>query len=148
MRRRRSSLRTVDFLEEVKKVEKVEKVVALTKARCNFVKDLWANTDYFFIAPTEYDEKTRSKRWKENSPQDMKELVEFISTLEDFSAHNAEQAVMQWIADNGKHTGQVMNAFRLCVVGEGKGPHMFDITEFIGKEETIRRVNVAIEALS
>jgi glutamyl-tRNA synthetase len=127
--------------------EKVEKVVALTKARCNFVKDLWANCDYFFVAPTSYDEKTRAKRWKENSPEDMRALGEFLATLEDFSAHNAEQAVMQWIADNGKHTGQVMNAFRLCIVGEGKGPHMFDITEFIGKEETLRRLEVAIEAL-
>ena len=74
-------------------------------------------------------------------------LAEFLNGLEDFSSQNQETAVMAWIAENGYHTGNIMNAFRLALVGEGKGPHMFDISSIIGKEETIARLKRAVEVL-
>jgi glutamyl-tRNA synthetase len=68
--------------------------------------------------------------------------------MEDFSAENQERIIMKWIEDNRYHTGNVMNAFRLALVGEGKGPHIFDITVLLGKEETLRRLRKAIERIS
>jgi hypothetical protein len=78
----------------------------------------------------------------------MKELVALLEAMDDFSSENCEKIVLGWIADNGYHLGNVMNAFRLTVVGECKGPHMFDITTLIGKEETIARINKAVERLA
>lgn len=126
-------------------IETVAKVVGMMKSRVSFVKELWDTCRFFFVAPTEYDEKTRKKRWKEESPKQMAELADVIAGIDDFSIENQEKVVMKWIEDKGYNTGVIMNAFRLAIVGEGKGPHMFDITEVIGKEETIARLKRAIE---
>lgn len=125
--------------------EYITRAVAMVKDRVNFVRDLWDVTRFFFIAPAEYEEKAVKKRWKEDSPAVMTELVEVLRGLEDFSCAAAEPAVLGWITDKGYHMGNVMNAFRLTVVGECKGPHMFDITELIGKEETVKRVLAGVE---
>ena len=87
------------------------------------------------------------KRWKEYSPQQMSELRDVLKSLDDFSLESQEQAVMSWIEEKEYKLGDVMNAFRLCLVGEGKGPGMFDISAFLGKSETLRRLDAAIEAL-
>jgi glutamyl-tRNA synthetase len=123
-------------------------VVGMTKVRCNFISDFWAQIKFFFEAPTEYDAKTVQKRWKATSAADMQALATVLEGIEDFSAANSEQVVMAWITENGLHMGNIMNAFRLCIVGEGKGPHMFDITAIIGKEETLSRLEKAVNKLA
>ena len=128
-------------------MDTVVTVVGLMKERVSFVKELWDTCKFFFVAPTEYDEKTRKKRWKEDSADRMKELAGVLEALEDFSAENQEKVVMQWIADKEYHMGNIMNAFRLTLVGEGKGPHIFDITKVLGKEETLKRIAKAVEVL-
>lgn len=75
----------------------------------------------------------------------MNELIAQLETLPDFSAKPSEEVILKWITDNGYHMGNVMNAFRLAVVGECKGPHMFEITELMGREKTIERIKKAIE---
>ncbi len=124
--------------------EYITRAVSMVKDRVNFVRDLWDVTSFLFVAPTEYEEKAVKKRWKEDSPAVMNELVEVLQSLDDFSCAAAEPAVLGWITEKGYHMGNVMNAFRLTVVGECKGPHMFDITELIGKEETVKRVLAGI----
>lgn len=128
-------------------MEKVEKVVGLVKERVHFINELWDQSFFFFVAPTTYDEKTVQKRWKEETPEQMRQLAELLDRTDDFSAKNQEQTVMDWIQQNQLHTGNVMNAFRLAIVGAGKGPHMFDITEVIGKEGTLHRLEQAISTL-
>ncbi len=128
-------------------MDKVVTVVGLMKDRVSFVKDLWETCKFFFVAPTEYDEKTRKKRWKEDSPERMLELADFLEGLDDFSVEGQEKATMAWIEEKGYHLGNIMNAFRLTLVGEGKGPHMFDISGVLGKEETLRRIRRAVEVL-
>ena len=128
-------------------LDKVVTIVGLVKNRVNFVKELWDNCHYFFIAPTEYDEKTVKKRWKEDSAKQMTELMEVLRGVDDFSIEGQEKIVMAWIEAQGYKTGDIMNAFRLTLVGEGKGPHMFDISWVLGKEETLRRMQRAIEVL-
>ena len=125
----------------------VETVVGLVKERVSFVKELWDQSFFFFQAPVTYDEKVVNKRWKEESPTQMAELVEILKGIEDFSAHNQEEVVKAWIESKGYHLGNIMNAFRLAVVGESKGPHMFDITATIGKNETIARLEKAIKEI-
>lgn len=127
--------------------ERVKEVVHMMKDRVNFVKELWPLCSFFFIAPTSYDEKTVKKRWKPYSTQQMTELIEVLKGIDDFSVEGQEPIVEQWIADNGYKMGDIMNAFRLTLVGVGKGPGMFDISAFLGKEETIKRLRKAIEVL-
>ena len=128
-------------------MERVTDVVRMMKDRVSFVKELWPLCSFFFIPPTEYDEKTRKKRWKEYSAHQMTELSQVLAGIDDFSIEGQEPIVMQWVEDKGYKLGDVMNAFRLCLVGEGKGPGMFDITAFLGKEETLCRLQRAIEVL-
>lgn len=127
--------------------EYIARAVSMVKSRINFVNDLWANAKFFFVAPTEYEAKSVKKRWTEGMPEIMGKLAELLGTLESFVSADAEAVVLKWIEDNGYHLGNVMNAFRLAVVGECKGPHMFDITELLGADETIRRIKVAIEKI-
>lgn len=128
-------------------IERVTEVVRMMKDRVSFVKELWPLCSFFFVAPTSYDEKTAKKRWKDYSPQQMTELRELLAGLEDFSLEAQETAVHAWIESKEYKLGDVMNAWRLCLVGEGKGPGMFDISAFLGKEETLRRLDAAIQTL-
>lgn len=128
-------------------LERITKVVGLMKSRVNFVKELWPLCSFFFEAPTEYDEKTIRKRWKENSAQVMTELVDVLEGIDDFSIEGQEPIVEKWIEEKEYKLGDVMNAFRLTLVGEGKGPGMFDISAFLGKAETLKRLRKAVEVL-
>ena len=119
----------------------------LVKGRAELLPDLWTQADFFFKAPESYAEKDVRKRWKEDTPQIMEQLIGVLESLEDFSSAAAEPVVLGWITDNGYHMGNVMNAFRLAVVGRCTGPHMFDITELIGRPETIRRLRRAIDSI-
>ena len=128
-------------------METVARIVALVKGRINFVKDLWDQSKFFFEAPQSYNEKDVRKRWKEGTAEIMGELITVLEGIEDFTSAPSEKIVLDWIASKEYHLGNVMNAFRLTVVGECKGPHMFDITEILGKEETVKRIKQGIEQI-
>ena len=128
-------------------MESVVRVVGLMKGRVNFVKELWPLCSFFFVAPTTYDEKTAKKRWKDFSARQMSELAALLETLSDFSMAAQEEAVNAWLAENDYKMGDVMNAWRLTLVGEGKGPHMYEISSFLGQAETLKRMRRAIEIL-
>ena len=125
--------------------EYVGKAANLVKGRVNLAPELWDNAYFFFKAPETYDEKSIKKRWTEDMPSIMLELSEFLDNYDDFTDPGIEEAVLSWIAEKGYHLGNVMNAFRLTVVGECKGPHMFDIIALLGKEETLRRIRKGVE---
>ncbi len=127
---------------------KVAKVIGLTKDRVNFVSELWEQVNFFFVAPTEYDEKSLKKRWKEDSPKHMTEMLALLEVHEDWSAEGLDNLIMPWIAAKEYGVGIVMNAFRICLVGAARGPHIWNITDVLGKKETLRRVQIALEKLS
>lgn len=102
-------------------MNRIRAVVTMMKDRVSFVRELWPLCSFFFIPPVEYDEKTVRKRWKENSAQVMGELADLLEGLDDFSLEHQEQVVMAWVESKGYKLGDVMNAFRLTLVGEGKG---------------------------
>ena len=134
-------------------LERITEVCAMMKDRVSFVKELWPLCSFFFEAPTAYDEKTAKKRWKTDgeqqpsSAQQMTELMQVLEGIDDFSLENQERIVHAWIEQKEYKLGAIMNAWRLTLVGEGKGPGMFDISAFLGKEETLRRMQRAIEVL-
>ncbi len=128
--------------------DKLKYIVSLVKERITFPADLWEQASFFFEAPTAYDEKSLKKRWKEESPQCLRELVEVLKGIDDYSKVNEnEQLVLDWVASKGYNLGTVMNSFRITLVGAAKGPHIFNIIDILGKEETIARVNRALEVI-
>ena len=124
--------------------EYIQKAVGMVKDRINFVRDLWQHAGFFFKAPTEYEEKSVRKRWNENTPDYLTQIMGWLRELPSPSAADAEQPVLDRIKANEWHMGNVMNALRLAVVGECKGPHMFDIMELLGLPEVEKRVQAAI----
>ena len=129
-------------------IEKVEAVVAMMKMKkINFIKELWPLCDFFFIAPQTFDKEDKfiRKNWKDNAPQDMQALLELLEGLEDFSADAQRKAIDAWVEATGV---KPWNAWRVMLVGAGKGPDMHDLAEFLGKEETLKRMRFALEALA
>ncbi len=126
----------------------ITRAVGMVKGRIDFVGDLLEQADFFFEAPTEYAEKDVKKRWKEDTPRIMEELIGVLEGIDDMTSANAEKIVLDWIAKNEYHLGNVMNAFRLAVVGSCRGPHMFDITELMPKDEVIARLRRAIDTIN
>ena len=128
-------------------MDRIQQVVHMMKDRVSFVKELWPLCSFFFIPPTEYDEKTVRKRWKEDSAVVMDQLATVLEGIEDFSVEHQEKVVFAWVEAMDYKLGDVMNAFRLALVGIGKGPGMFDISAFLGKKETLARLRRAINVL-
>ncbi len=129
-----------------KDIAYVEKVVGLVKERATFVTDLYDLSDFFFVAPAAYDEKA-AKNWKEDTGSIMQELISVVENIGDFTSVNIETIVKDWMTKNEIGMGKVMQPFRLSLVGALKGPHLFDIVEMIGKEETVQRIQKAISTL-
>ena len=125
----------------------ITRIVSLIKERAHFVEDFWGLSDYFFMPPASYEEKA-SKNWKEDTPALMQELISVLGEIANFTSSNIETVVKDWMTKNEIGMGKVMQPFRLSLVGALKGPHLFDIVELIGKEETIKRIEKAIDSLS
>jgi glutamyl-tRNA synthetase len=150
-----NGLSTFDF-----SLSTIAKVIGLAKDRVNFVPELWEQTNFFFLAPTEYDEKSLKKRWKEDSPRHMTEMLTLLEPISEEDWHRSyetqddngntvirwhlDDIIMPWIAEQEYGVGIVMNAFRICLVGAARGPHIWNITDVLGKEETLRRVKDAL----
>lgn len=122
------------------------KIVGLIKERAHFVSEFWELADYFFVAPTTYDEKA-SKNWKEETPALMQQVIDVLESIDDFTSANIETILKDWMTANEIGMGKVMQPLRLSLVGALKGPHLFDIIEMIGKEETVKRIVKAIEKI-
>jgi len=122
------------------------KIVGLIKERAHFVSEFWELADYFFVAPTAYDEKA-AKNWKEETPILMNQVIEVLKSVDDFTSANIETILKDWMTTNEIGMGKVMQPLRLSLVGALKGPHLFDIIEMIGKEKTVKRILKAIEKI-
>ena len=123
------------------------RAAGIMKERATFITDLWELTSFFFVAPTQYEEKQVRKYWKGENPDRLREVRAVLASIDDFSLENTERIVHAWIEQKGYPMGQIMNTLRLALVGAGKGPGMYDVTSFIGKEETLRRIDALLANL-
>ena len=123
-------------------------VCELMKERATFIKDIWESGQFFFQPPSNYDEKTRRKKWKDNTPVVLNSIIDLFSSMSDFSAEQIEAQFKSHLEKNQWGLGMVLPAFRLSVTGLGMGPSMFAISELLEKDEVIRRMKTAIDTLS
>ncbi len=145
-----------DFIIDLKNrgietsIDKTTSIVELVKERCDFVKDLWNNSDYFFVAPESYSEKALKKRWKEGTSEKLLIVADKINEIEyNMSwADNAEEWLMKYISDNELNMGQIMNSIRLAIVGDTKGVNMVDMMRILGKQEIVSRIKTAAEKIN
>ena len=145
-----ASLKTknITLPEDKKEVAYAEKVISLIKERAVFLDDLWELGNYFFEAPSSYNAKAVKKQWKEDTPNIMEEVAKLVNGLEDYTSEVLENTIKQWINDKELSFGKVMPPLRLIIVGDMKGPHLFDIMALIGKQDTVERIKTAIKQLN
>jgi len=122
-------------------------LIGMVKERVSFVKDIWEQTDFFFKAPETYDAEVIKKRWKDDSSALLIELRAELEKIDDFSPTSTEPLIKEWIEKKGYNTGTIMNIFRLVIVGTSRGPHMFDIISWIGKDETLKRIDKGVSVI-
>ncbi len=127
--------------------ERVEKVVSLVKDRVNFVHEIWDQAFFFFAPPQSYDEKTVQKKWKEDTPLILENLVKELQSLEDFSVTGLEKALHEYMENHQVGAGKLMIALRISLVGAGIGPDLKEIMAFLGKEEVIARIEMAVKTI-
>ena len=125
----------------------VQEVCDQLKERSTFVKDMWEEGKYYFISPTSYDEKTISKKWKEDTPKYIMELKNKIEGISDFTSENIENEFKSYLEKNELGMGKLLPAFRVCLTGVGIGPSLFDIASLLGKKETINRIETALNTI-
>lgn len=128
--------------------EYVENIVALVKERISFINDLWEESNFFFIAPTSFDEQIIKKRWKEDTPQRLKEIAQIIGETSPFQRDSLHNAISEYITQNNLNMGQIMNCLRLSLVGAAKGPDLFEIINLLGANEVVKRINNAISTIA
>ena len=129
-------------------MEKIIRVVALIKERLYFVNDLWSQSYYFFERPTEYNEQVIKKRWKEGTAEHLMHIADLLISTVPFDKTIAHDKVMDYIRGNELNMGQIMNSFRLTLVGDAKGPDLFEIIDILGVEETVIRLKNGIDTIS
>ena len=118
------------------------------KERATFIKDMWEEGKYYFSAPKSYDEKTIRKKWTEDTPKYMTELKYRIEEISDFNSENIEKEFKSYLEENELGMGKLLPAFRVSLTGLGMGPSLFDIASLLGKEETIKRMETALEKIN
>ena len=116
------------------------------KRNISFVSDLWPLTRFFFVAPSAFDaeDKFIRKNWKEGTAAEMQQLADVLSGIDDFTLEGQKAVVDAWAEQTGI---KPWNAWRICLVGEGQGPDMYELAAFLGKAETLRRMKHAIDTL-
>ena len=122
----------------------VENVCKQLKERATFIKDIWEEGKYYFIAPLTYDEKTIRKKWNTETPEQLKELMKRIKKILDFTSENIEIEFKNYLDDSKLGMGKLLPQFRVAITGLGMGPSIFDIASLLGKQETISRMETAI----
>lgn len=140
------------FAEKIEKgsadYQKLLLAIDAMKERASFPKEIYDLVEFFFVAPKEFNEKDVAKRWKAETPKYLSELLTVLEGIDDFSDdERAEAIVKAWCEAQGYSLGNVMNPFRLTLVGEMKGPQMFVFTKILGKEETLKRLKYALETI-
>ncbi len=129
-------------------INELEDIISLVKERVSFINEIWDETDFFFRAPENYDQEVIRKRWNEETTRILREMMVLIENMDEYTSESAEMVIKQWISDKGYNTGSVLNALRLVVVGAPRGPHLFDIISWIGKEETLNRIDKGVSVIT
>lgn len=133
---------------EMKNMDFLRGVCELMKERATFIHEIITEGDFFFEAPKEFDSKTLNKKWKETSPEIMSEWKESMKQINPFVSENIEEGFKKFLDEKSMGIGQVLPLYRLLLTGKGMGPSMFAISELLGKEESINRIDNSLDKIA
>lgn len=147
-----------NFLEETKAaVQKagfslpaddyLTEVIRLMQERITFIHEIPEQAPFFFLAPATYNEKMARKQWKAQTPDLVTGLIDRLQGLESWTATSIHEAFQAYVAEAEVGAGKVMAPFRLALTGLPAGPGVFDMAALFGKQETIDRLQTALERL-
>jgi glutamyl-tRNA synthetase len=128
-------------------VNYISLVIGLIKERATFITDFWQLSHYFFIAPKNYDEKASKKALKEDTGVVLEQLIELITSVDDFTVEGLQEKIKTWINENAIGFGKVMMPLRLALVGDLQGPDVFEIMFLIGKNEALNRIDTLLKTI-
>lgn len=128
--------------------EKAIKIADLMRGRVNFVSEMAAQADFFFMPPSEYDEAFANKKWSSETPGLLLGLSLSLSATLPFNAENLHHAVIKFMQGQDIQPGKLLPALRLALVGSGTGPDLSQIMAILGKEETLNRIKQAVETIN
>ncbi len=140
-------IRTLLIRKEIKTTIALNHVINLIRDRLNTLDDLWDESKFFFIRPNEYDEKAKKKVWKENTKKLIEEIILLIEEDKVYSTLSIKERINTFIHDNGLKMGMIMGPLRIALIGEMKGPDLFEIIKLIGRDETIKRLDIGIKLI-
>ena len=127
---------------------RLESLVPIIKPRIDFLHEMWEESWFFFQSPDNYDPAVVKKRWKEDTPEKMEQLAEALEHCEPFTTESVETCVKELITSKEWGMGAIMNAWRLLLVGAAKGPGLFDLAAFLGRDEVINRMKAGINEIN
>ncbi|HEX2395581.1 MAG TPA: glutamate--tRNA ligase, partial [Bacteroidales bacterium] len=122
------------------KLDYLKKVAGLIKERLTFPQDFWDQAFYFFEAPSSYDMQMAKKIWKEDTAGNLEAVLLLLKKASAFTSASLEKLVNSYLEQNKLGFGKIATPLRLLIVGSGMGPHLFEIMDMIGKEETLKRI--------
>ncbi|WP_342646618.1 glutamate--tRNA ligase [Mucilaginibacter sp. CSA2-8R] len=128
--------------------EYLAKAIELVKDRLVLINDIYEHAWYFFKQPEEYDLNAVKPKWNETKTELFKTFIKQIEETENWSAADLENNFKALIAEKGLKAGDAMLPLRVMLVGGKFGPHVFDIVALLGKQETIARVEKALQAFT
>jgi len=120
------------------------KAVSMVKERMTFVSEFEQQASYLFNKPTDYDEKNVKKRYKAQNVVHFENLINHFEGMNEWSSQQIESDLKAYLEKNELGFGAILPGFRLMLSGVMGGPHVFDIAEIIGKDETIARMKTGI----
>ncbi|KAF0152855.1 MAG: glutamyl/glutaminyl-tRNA synthetase [Ignavibacteria bacterium] len=122
-------------------------IIDAMKERVNFVKEYLTKSPYFFEAPTEYEEASRLKNWKPETPEQLVVLKNKFTQLNNPSKEDYETVLKQAASELNISAGKLIHPLRLALSGISTGPGMYDLLFILGKGEVINRINTALNTL-
>ena len=128
--------------------DKLIMMARLMKERSTFISDMVSEGGYLLTSPESYDEQTLNKKWKENTTELMTEWKDKLTTISSFVASEIESTFKTFLEEKELGIGAVLPNFRLLITGNGTGPSMFEISEFLGKEECLKRMEIGLEKIT
>ncbi|PID59625.1 MAG: glutamate--tRNA ligase [Ignavibacteriae bacterium] len=124
--------------------EYLSEIIDSMKERITFVKDLVNDCKYFFEKPKSYDENIIKKRWKDDSPKLLNNLVDELENNKAETKEDFEKILKSVVEKNECGMGRLMHPLRLAVSGVGLGPGVYDLLKILGKEEVIERIKIVL----
>ena len=126
----------------------LENVIELMRERVGFEHEFVTFSPYFFFEPDSYDEEAVKKRWMADTNTLLREFIDILYALEEFTAENIEANLKEFVAPKALKAAVLIHPLRIVTSGVSFGPSLYHMLEVLGKETVLRRILKGIENIA